>query len=566
MKFSKDKLILVLILLLAATFRFYNINWDSGHQLHPDERAILMAVDKLKFPNNVNYFLSPQSSWNPKFFAYGSFPMYLLRVTGDSLSVLDPTLSHYPSLHLVGRVLSALADLFSVFLIYKIARKLFNTPSGLLAAFFYTISVLPIQLSHFFAVDTLLTCFTLATLYSLLRFYEKPSLTRSLMVGFLFGLALATKISAVVLILSIGLTLTADFLLIFMKSPHKIKHWLPLMPASIKRILTHGVAIVLVTFLTFAFFEPYALIDFQSFWSQTLQQSELTKNPFYFPYTLQYVGKIPYIYELKNVFFWGLGPVLGTLAFSGLIYFTFLIFKKERNSQFAKEFIIFVFFLSYLIVVGRFSVGFMRYMLPLYPLLALFAALLVYRIIVSIQSKNTRIVVGYLFLVISVIWPLTFLNIYTRNNTRVDATFWIRQNIPVGKVIAIEHWDDGLPLAIQSNYQMLTLNLYDPDTEMKWAQINTQLQQADYVIIASNRLYTPLLKLTDCRSLPINSCFPMTATYYKNLFAGNSPFQKVAEFTNYPNIPIFNIPINDESADESFTVYDHPKVMIFKKR
>ncbi len=564
-RFSKDKFILTLIILLAATFRFYNVNWDSGHQLHPDERAIIMAVDKLEFPNTFTEFLSPDSSWNPDFFAYGSFPMYLLRVTGDSLSVFDPSLGQYASLHLVGRVMSALADLISVYLIYKIARKLFNPPTGLLAAFFYTASVLPIQLSHFFAVDTILTCFILATLYSLLHFYEKPTFNKSLLTGVLFGLALATKISAIILVLPIELALFADLILIFLKKPPKFKHWLPLISPLIKRLFTHGFVMAFATFLTFAIFEPYALIDFGNFWSQTLQQSELTKNPFYFPYTLQYVGKTPYVYELKNVFFWGLGPLLSTLAFTGVLYFIFLIFKKERDTRFVKEFIIFTFFLSYLLVVGRFSVGFMRYMLPLYPFFALFAAALVYKIINNIKSRNLRIVISYILFIICLIWPLSYLNIYSKNNTRVDATTWITQNIPAGKTLAIEHWDDGLPLAIQSNYQMLTLNLYDPDTEMKWAQINAQLAQADYIIIASNRLYTPLQKLTDCSKLPAHRCYPRTAKYYQVLLSGQSGFKKIAEFTNYPTVPIFNIPINDQGADESFTVYDHPKVMIFQK-
>ncbi len=561
----RTKFLLIAILLLAATFRFYNVNWDNGHQLHPDERAILMAVDKLKFPPTLTEFMSPESTWNPDFFAYGSFPMYLLRVTGNALSVFNPTLGQYTSLHLVGRVLSALTDLLSIFLIYKIGRKLFNAHAGLLAAFFYAISVLPIQLSHFFAVDTLLTCFILATLYSLLLFYEKPTVRKALLVGLLFGLALATKISAIVLVLSMGFALTADFILIFLKKPHKFKQWLPLMSASVKRIFIHGIVIVFGTFLTFAFFEPYAIIDYNNFWSQTLQQSELTKNPFYFPYTLQYVGKIPYVYELKNVFLWGLGPALGTLSFTGVIYFIFFIFKKERDPQFAKELIVFAFFLSYLLVVGRFAVGFMRYMLPLYPLFTLFAALLVYKIISNIRSKNIRIVISYLLFITCLIWPFSFLHIYTKPNTRTQASNWINSNISPGKTLAVEHWDDQLPIGRSIDYTILTLKLYDPDIPEKWTEINTQLQRADYIIIASNRLYTPLLKLTDCENLPANSCYPRTASYYKNLFAGKSNFKKLAEFTSYPTLPVFNTPINDQGADESFTVYDHPKVSIFKK-
>jgi len=41
----------------------------------------------------------------------------------------------------------------------------------------------------------------------------------------------------------------------------------------------------------------------------------------------------------------------------------------------------------------------------------------------------------------------------------------------------------------------------------------------------------------------------------------------VAEFTSYPHIKIGSkqLEIIDDKADESFTVYDHPKIMIFKK-
>ena len=163
------------------------------------------------------------------------------------------------------------------------------------------------------------------------------------------------------------------------------------------------------------------------------------------------------------------------------------------------------------------------------------------------------------------IWPLSFMHIYSKPNTRVLASNWINQNIPAGKTLAIEHWDDGLPLFGGQNYKILTLELYNPDTPYKWQIINQQLAQTDYIIIASNRLYTPLMKLTNCQKLPDGRCYTQTAEYYKKLFNGALGFKKVAEFAVYPIIPILNIPINDQTADESFTVYDHPKIMIFKK-
>jgi len=68
-----------------------------------------------------------------------------------------------------------------------------------------------------------------------------------------------------------------------------------------------------------------------------------------------------------------------------------------------------------------------------------------------------------------------------------------------------------------------------------------------------------------CAKLPSDRCYQRTAIYYQELFSGKLGFKKVAEFTQYPTIPFLNIEIDDQKADESFTVYDHPKVMIFKK-
>src|SRR4029079_11313776 len=55
--------------------------------------------------------------------------------------------------HLVGRVLSALFDLFTCFMAFAIGRRLFDARVGLFAAFIYACAVLPIQQSHFFTVD-----------------------------------------------------------------------------------------------------------------------------------------------------------------------------------------------------------------------------------------------------------------------------------------------------------------------------------------------------------------------------------------------------------------------------
>ncbi len=575
---NKQHFFLIGILLLGALFRFYGLNWDQGFHLHPDERAIVMFTTSLHLPTSIAEFFSSESSWNPHFFAYGSFPLYLLKIVSSIFGIFDPRLTEYSYINLLGRVISAFVDTATVLLVYFFGKKLFSKHVGILAAFFYAISVFPIQAAHFYAVDALLTFFIMLNLFSLLRFYQNPTIKNALFTGMIFGFALATKISATVLLASIGTALFIDFVLIFLKNPHRPHVWFPHLPKLARRLMVEGLIIIIITIITFIILEPYAIIDFRTFWEHNLLQSQMTHNAFIFPYTLQYVGKIPYFYELKNVFLFGLGPVIALLSFLGTLYLTFKTMKQSNNGTI----IILVFFWIYFFTAGRFAVGWMRYMLPLYPFFCLFAAMLFFQFFRRF-SPSWRKLFTINYLLLTIMWPIAFMNIHTKSNTRVTASEWINKNIPPGKTLAIEHWDDGLPLFGQQRYKMVTLPLYDPDTYAKWQTINQQLATTDYIILASNRLYVPLMKLTDCKKLPVGRCYMQTAEYYKRLFSGQNVilstfdklsvnsaknpirFQKVAEFTVSPTIPLLTIPIDDQPADESFTVYDHPKVIIFKR-
>jgi len=84
-----------------------------------------------------------------------------------------------------------------------------------------------------------------------------------------------------------------------------------------------------------------------------------------------------------------------------------------------------------------------------------------------------------------------------------------------------------------------------------------------------------------CR-LPL--MYPMTLEYYRTLFSGDLGFNQVALFQapikigalwisdiggtfgwkTLPDLPLFNF--NPLSAEEAFSVYDHPPVWIFEKK
>ncbi len=536
--------ILITILVIAAILRLWGLNWDQGFHLHPDERMISIVAADIHLPQTTiewDNLLTKDSVLNPKFFAYGSLPIYLLKITGSLVGAPD-----YQSINIVGRFLSSIFDLGTIFLIYLVGQNLFNRKIGLISSFSYAVSVLPIQLSHFYAVDTLLTFFGMAVFYCLIKFNKYFQFRWLIFSGIFFGLTLSTKTSAVLLFIPI--------LLIFLTAFKKV---------PLKKLFDYALCILLLTIVTFLITEPFALIDLHNFLGQTWAQQAMTKSAFTFPYTLQYVGKIPILYEVKNIFFWGLGPFMALLAFLGLILIHYQVFKT-RDFYIIP---ILVWFWIYFLIVSSFAIGFMRYLLPIYPLLSLCTGFFVYQIYRHLKSyfpTSLFVIFTSIFLILILVWPLTFISIYDQPNTRVTATKWIHTNIPIGARILNEHWDDGLPLDRANLYKIDLLALYEPETPAKWISINNQLQLNDYIILASNRLYTPLQKLTNCQALPKDRCYRETANYYQRLFSNQTGYKKVMEFEVRPKIPFTNFYIDDLSADESFTVYDHPKVIIFK--
>lgn len=555
------RLLILFVLLLAFYVRTFGINWDFGFHLHPDERMIIMVSDRINLPSSFKNILSSESSINPDFFAYGSFPIYLLSSTSHIVSTFlqKPSLSTYDGMLYVGRFLSIVFDLVTTYLVFRISLSVFGTKryaSSLLSSFFYAIAVLPIQASHFFAVDIMLTCLTTLTLFILIRYIYTRSFRLLLVVGVVFGLSIATKITMSLLAAPIVLAIV--------------------MTTKGKNVLQENAKRLFILFLgafsAFVISMPYAVIDRFEFIKQIGEQLKMNSNPYIFPFTLQYVNTAPYAYYIVNLVTWGFGLPLGILLVVSVIVQTYIQIKKlylsiqrKYDPQYISLFILIVFLWMYFLIVGKSAVKFMRYMLPLYPLFCLFGGVTVITL-GNFLKKTGRIyfTLFTLFVFSILIWPFSFITIYSKPPTRVEASNWILSYIQQGDLLAVEHWDDRLPLFHSERFTIKELPLYEKDSPAKWEDISKTLEQVNYIVIASNRLYIPLQKLDNCQ-IHTSHCYPLTKKYYQALFNEELGFKKVAEFSNHPRIPYINLVINDQTSDESFTVYDHPTVMIYKK-
>lgn len=555
---TRTVLALVGILAVAAFLRLYDLNWDSNHHLHPDERHIVMVtMDRisLPFPNLGDAHLTdarrstlnPRSadpgSGQPRSFAYGSLPLYLLKLTGHVASPWWKATSGIDGLTLLGRLLSVLFDLGTVLLAFLIGRRLYSARAGLLAALLLSVTVLHIQLSHFYASDTLLTFFLVATLYLGLRVLELPSTGRVTWMGAAAGLALSCKVSAAPILLACAVACSLS----------DRRRGVGAMPA----ILLAGA----VAGGVFLLFQPYALLDLQPFLRDIQYESEMVRGIQIPPYTIQYVRTEPVLYQLRNLFLWTAGPALGGAILVGLLVLAVRLLWRQRPA----EWMLVAWLVPYLAVTLSFQVKFVRYLLPVMPLLVIMAAAWIAALATPARlgSRRSWIALGALVVVVAgaALQAAAFISIYDADHTRVRASRWIYDNVPRGAALATEHWDDSLPLPLAGapgrpgDYVNITMPMYDPENEGKRQEVLRRLAQANYIILASNRLYASIPRVPET--------YPMATAYYSMLFDGKLGFDLVASFTSYPSLG--PIELNDDTADESFTVYDHPKVLVFKK-
>ena len=630
-------IVLGAILLIAAFFRFYGIAWDSGYLFHPDERKIVLVASGLSWPASILELFSSESPLNPKFFAYGSFPIYLLRI----LSVFAPASAYnvpwredyFVALGLLGRVLSALFDLGTIAMIFFLGRRLYSATVALIASACIAVTVLHIQLSHFYAVDTLLTLLVVVTVFFAARYAAMAKRRDMLLMSIGFGLALATKITAAPLIVPVVLAvlrekakrdadepngewrlqpvtysattkpanptgglrtastprITPTYLLILPRELwDSARYWLAQI-WSARRTLGK---IIGIAFLAFVITQPYMLLDPIRYFGQVGTEALVARGWLDFPYTRQYAGTAPFVYHIVQSAVWGMGLPLGIFAWGGAVLFIWRWWRqRDWNSA-----LVLSWALVYFLTVGAQHAKYLRYLLPMLPFLYLMASASAYYVFRNYVLRNTQYAIRFPFYALlslvalaSLLYSFAFVSSYSREHPWLQISDWIYQNVPAHSTIVTEQWDDLLPLPARvngelrtpSDYNIQQLPMYDPDDAAKMQMIAETIAKSDYVLLASQRLYATIPRLA--------ARYPASARYYQLLFSGQLGFELVAFARNDvalggvtiaedtlsdPRLPIpsflaANKPIgavwNWGRADESFTVYDHPMPLLFKK-
>ena len=106
-------------------------------------------------------------------------------------------------------------------------------------------------------------------------------------------------------------------------------------------------------------------------------------------------------------------------------------------------------------------------------------------------------------------YALAFQRVYAKDHPAVEASQWIKDNVPAGSAIVSDnHWDEFVPDLYR--YQVWQFPLYEADTPDKMDTLASHLAESDFLVFYSNRPYSSAAR--DPKR------FPLSTAYYQRLF------------------------------------------------
>ena len=626
-----DLVALAAVLIVAAALRLYGVDWDRGYCYtpHPDERAILSHVAELSLPSVMDLprlLDADESPWNPRWFPYGSFPLYLLSMAASAYESVPGLPLYSPcgdqhDLRALGRVISALADVGTVAVVYLLARRMYGRREAVLASLLVALAVIHIQLSHFFAVDTIATFLAVLAVYFMLRVGSDGRIRDSILAGVFIGLGLATKVSLLPIFLALA-TAHGVYVLGALRSGRGRAPVEDAVRSAIAGLAAAAAASLAVLFVA----QPYMFLDWAQFSESVTEQSEMVRRIRDYPYTRQYVDTIPYWYHFRQLATWGLGWPLGLIALAGLGYAALRGVRLRMGAAYLlagvavpaavlmlsnglpaivlatavgsaallatlafrahsswPAVIVLAWVVPYLLITGAFDVKFLRYLLPITPFLVLFGS----RMLIAgwdrlgRGARPARIAVAAAAAVVvagTAFYAFAYTAVYRDEHPGVRLSGWLNENAQPGSLVLMEHWEEGLPDVASFRFERLPL--YEADTEDKLRNVSADLAEADYLVLFSNRLYGTIPRLPER--------YPVSTEYYRLLFDGGLGYELAEAMSSYPRLagvsfvddslartdlatPAAIVAARDAPivldlgwADESFSVYDHPLGLVFE--
>jgi 4-amino-4-deoxy-L-arabinose transferase-like glycosyltransferase len=350
----------LLLFVIALAPRLIGLGWalpDASryYSYHPDEAVLLWAIHQVRFRD---------LQLSPHFFNYGSLYLYLCRGALDLAATvgwvnLPPArpaalpmgtwVGDFARMHVIGRLVAALLGALTAVVTYGLGRRLFGEGAGRIAGLFMALAPLHLVHSHFLAVDVPATFWVTAALWAAARAWEAPARPRWLLAGVLAGFAAGTKYNAGL----VALAAAAALVMAVRRAP-----------AGRRRdaALDGGVYLFLGVVIGFLVATPGVLIDTVLFrYALAFERAHMAQG-----HDLVFVNTAPgWIYHVTESLGGGLGWPATLLCLAG---FGWALYRRRGG-----DLLLLAYFVPYYLLIGSFQVKFARYVIPLLPVLAVWA-------------------------------------------------------------------------------------------------------------------------------------------------------------------------------------------------
>jgi hypothetical protein len=283
-------------------------------------------------------------------------------------------------------------------------------------------------------------------------------------------------------------------------------------------------------------------------------------------YTRQFINTQPVFFQLEKVFPYALGWPSFLLGLAGagaaLAFLLKAVLGKKKEVFYCRLFLVFSAFFLYFLSQAFLFCKWTRFMAPIFPFFPLFGAFFLEKIS---RSRKFRLSEGFkkgffsLLTLILITPGVIFSSIYFRPDIRFAASSWIYENLPAGAKILLEAGNViDLPIvppnfkSTRTNYQSLSFDFYHLDENPSLLpKLLSALENSGYIIVPSRRIFGNHLRL--------QQDYPLTAKYHQLLFSGELGFRLIKEMAVFPSF------LSDEGAEETWSVFDHPKIRIYQK-
>lgn len=556
---------------VGAALRFYGLGWGAPYfHFHIDEHQVF----------NDAYLLARDpraAAMSPKFFMYSPLPAYLLNLLVDVYELfghrLNLALPRDETIYMIlGRGISAALGTATIPMVYLVAERVGGRLAGVLSAVLLACCVIHLRDSHFFALDVSVAFFVVVAWYYLNRIVERGNTAADVCAGVAFGLGLLCKYSAAFVAALIGLAQ-----LLSPSGPRGIRPFSAWLRLGVRTVATVALGIAV-----FLLLDPLVVKYYAKFRSDikdwVIDPLSGATKPLWIG---QFADVNAFPYWFTNLLWWSLGPALEIWAIAGVIW---LLLRRDRLAFLAAAFPI-VYWLS----AGRTATiaPFIRYVVPLAPLLAVAAGVLSADLLHRPAWRRLGVLATSVVVALTALWAVAYMNVFRQPDSRLAASAWLLQNVPPQSKILVEpshnippmgsyltaidftepNGDYVLWAARAGNekidyYRLYALDVYhylydrgrSDDDRRRY--IKARLALADWIVMDDTFLQ-------QYQHLPERDHAVMKQ-YYRDLFAGGLGFQLVQSFKVYPSL--FGHDINDDGAELTFRLFDHPRVFIFRRQ